>query len=83
MLLVGIIELGVAREKDQQALHFLAHELKNRFVAARGVLSETRPADALQREAFGAVLENLERGIFLCVDRSVAIELSCEKSCTM
>ena len=70
------VGLEVARTKDEHAMHFLAHELKNRLVAVRGSVESARlevvehaahllapPYHA--QEAFVDARAAIERGLFL------------------
>ena len=72
-----------------QAMHFLAHELKNRFVAVRGLAESARLALAEHAkeqlapqmghntdEVFADMQAAIDRGVFLCVNQSVAMQLA-------
>ncbi|KAL1504035.1 hypothetical protein AB1Y20_010447 [Prymnesium parvum] len=80
-------KLITARERDIEAMHFLSHELKNRLNAlrgmchnAQGVVSEHAPTllntPFNLRELFEDVLAGFDRGIFLCMDQQLAMELA-------
>ena len=72
------IGLEITRESDRRALNFLAHDVKNRFVAVRRIAMNAQDLDAPSGVdvALRSINENAHRGIFLCINRGVAIELA-------
>lgn len=78
--------LEVARQKDEEATHMLAHELKNRFIGVRGHVEnarltvEEKAGHLLQaphnlQEAFADATAAVDRGLFLCMNRAVTLQL--------
>ena len=78
--------LEVARQKDEEAMHMLAHELKNRFIGVRGHVEnarltvEEKAGHLLQaphnlQEAFADATAAVDRGLFLCMNRAVTLQL--------
>jgi hypothetical protein len=57
--------LSAARERDIEAMHFLSHELKNRFVAVRSCRLPRTPAFASCFLSFHKPLFQLMPGRYL------------------
>jgi signal transduction histidine kinase len=79
--------LEAARERDEEAMKFLAHELKNRFIAIRNSIDNARLSVSEYspqllappynvNEVFSNAISSSDRGVLLCMNRSVSLQLA-------
>jgi hypothetical protein len=71
--------LEVTRTKDEEAMDFMAHQLKNRFVTCIDLVNFARQAVGTVTpdvaECFDDLTGQLERGLRICMDAAVAKQL--------
>ena len=81
--------LEMARQKDEEAVHFMAHQLKNRFVAVRQLMETMRLTLEEQApllldvcaphnvaECISDGIRQVDRGVRLCMNESVARQMA-------